>query len=85
MINKERIEQIIEQERCRPLWGRREAGEDVAQLFMVQGDLTISLGRAETVTRLTEDELRRLILAKARMLAYQRDATRYAMGYRGTH
>jgi len=52
---------------------------------MVQGDLKISLGRAETVTMLSEDELRRLILAKAKMLAYQRDSMVYAQGYRGTH
>jgi hypothetical protein len=85
VISKERVEQIIEQEQCSPQWGRREAGEDVAQLFMIRGDLKILLGKAETITMLSEDELRRLILAKAKMLAYQRDSMVYAMGYRGNH
>ncbi|GHO99504.1 hypothetical protein KSF_095520 [Reticulibacter mediterranei] len=57
----------------------------MAQLFLVQGDLRISLGKAETITTLSEAGLRRLIAAKIKMLIYQRDSMVYEMGYRGIH
>jgi hypothetical protein len=52
---------------------------------MVQGDLRISLGKAGTIALLSEADLRRLILAKVKMLAYQRDSMVYELGYRGNH